>query len=255
MKPQTQKMPGSMTIDHLRMASIEITQCCNGQCPYCNQTKGDRNMAVSEFGRLLDHLVDEKIEAVAFGGGEPTLHPALAELLRASKDRGLQTGLTTNCRAPHLVKELAAVNLLDSFGVSAGKGEWLELVQHHRATVNLLLISGGLKTVLDQAVQAVRYGARCLLLLGYKGGQQTPYFPTTSEVVDAYSLLTMLGRKAGIAVAADDYTRRRLRLAETCGEGFVRINIDGTRDVCCFTHCEFRPKTLPANFYSALENP
>ena len=43
-------------------------------------------------------------------------------------------------------------------------------------------------------------------------------------------------------MATDDHTRRRLRLTKTCGEGFVRINVDGTRNVCCFTNCEFRDK-------------
>jgi len=58
-------------------------------------------------------------------------------------------------------------------------------------------------------------------------------------LADAFSLLTMLGRRVGVEVAADDYTRRRLGLAETCGEGFLRINLDGTRDSCCFPACEY----------------
>ncbi len=41
-------------------------------------------------------------------------------------------------------------------------------------------------------------------------------------------------------VVADDYTRRHLGLTETCGEGFLRINLDGTRDSCRFLACEYR---------------
>jgi hypothetical protein len=59
-------------------------------------------------------------------------------------------------------------------------------------------------------------------------------------VADAFGLLTMLGRRAGATVAADDYTRRRLGLIETCGEGFLRINLDGTGDSCCFPAYEYR---------------
>ena len=57
-------------------------------------------------------------------------------------------------------------------------------------------------------------------------------------------------------MATDDYTRRRLRLTETCGEGFVRINVDGTRDVCCFTNCEFRDKMnrIHRRFVSSWNN-
>jgi len=113
------------------------------------------------------------------------------------------------------------------------------LIRYSSATVNLLLLHGGLRNVLEQTFLAMENGARRLLLLGYKGGH-SPFFPESSEVVDAYSILMMLGKRAGITIAADDYTRRRLQLSESCGAGFVRINIDGTRDVCCFPNCEFR---------------
>jgi organic radical activating enzyme len=239
MRSKVRKKVRPTATDFLSLASIEITRRCNGRCPYCNLTRGDRDMSFSDFVELLDHLVEEGIEAVALGGGEPTLHTALCELLREAKARGLKTGLTTNCRAPALVLELAEANLIDSFGVSADKGQWLELVRHPRATVNLLLLHCGLRNVLDQALRAMEYGSTRLLLLGYKGGH-SPFFPESSEVADAFSILTTLGRKTGITIACDDYTRRRLRLSESCGEGFVRINIDGTRDVCCFPDCEFR---------------
>jgi len=35
-------------------------------------------------------------------------------------------------------------------------------------------------------------------------------------------------------------TGSRLDLAETCGERFLRVNLDGTRDCCCFPTCEYR---------------
>jgi hypothetical protein len=63
---------------------------------------------------------------------------------------------------------------------------------------------------------------------------------TFEELSGAFSLLTCLGRKVRANIAADDYTRRRLGLAEACGEGFQRINLDGSRDRCCFPTCEYR---------------
>jgi len=227
------------TIDRLRLASVEITQRCNNRCSYCDQPKSERDMPVGRFATLLDDLARDGVEAVALGGGEPTLHPALPALLEAARQRGLRAGLTTNARDPGLVTALADTGLLDSFGVSAGKGEWTALVAHPRAVVNLLLLRGGLADVAGWAVEAVRRGARCLLLLGYKG-DRPEFAPSTAELADAFGLLTMLGRRAGVAVAADDYTRRRLGLSETCGEGFVRVNLDGSRDSCCFPTCEYR---------------
>jgi len=196
-------------------------------------------MPVPRFVELLDALGAEGVEAVALGGGEPTLHPALPALLTAAHQRGLRTGLTTNARDPGLVTALANTGLLESFGVSAGKGEWTALVAHPRATVNLLLVRGGLAEVVNWTVEAIHWGARRLLLLGYKG-DRPEFAPSTAEIADAFSLVTLLGRRAGLVVAADDYTRRRLGLIQTCGEGFVRVNLDGTRDHCCFPACEYR---------------
>jgi hypothetical protein len=68
------------------------------------------------------------------------------------------------------------------------------------------------------------------------------FAPTTGELSDAFGLLTGLGCSAGFTVAADDYTRRRLGLSDTCGEGFLRVNLDGARDDCCFPACEYRAK-------------
>jgi hypothetical protein len=229
----------SWTTDRLRLASVEITQRCNNRCSYCDQPKAEWDMPVARFTVLLDDLAREGVEAVALGGGEPTLHPALPDLLTAAHRWRLRAGLTTNARNPGLVTALADAGLLDSFGVSAGKGEWTVLVAHPRAVVNLLLLHGGLAQVTGWAVEAVRRGARCLLLLGYKG-DQLEFVPSTAELADAFSLLTMLGRRAEVAVATDDYTRRRLGLTETCSEGFVRVNLDGTRDSCCFPACEYR---------------
>ncbi|MCD5408890.1 radical SAM protein, partial [Candidatus Bipolaricaulota bacterium] len=81
--------PPTLRADRLRLASVEITQRCNLRCPYCDQPKSDRDMPVAQFARLLDELVEEGIEAVALGGGEPTLHPDLPALLEAARRRGL----------------------------------------------------------------------------------------------------------------------------------------------------------------------
>ena len=231
------------TNDRFRLASVEITQRCNNICPYCDQTKAERDMPVAQFVALLDELISEDVGSVALGGGEPTLHPALPVLLDAARKRGLRAGLTTNARDPGQIMALADSGLLYSFGVSAGKGEWTVLAAHPRAVINLLLLRKGLKQVTEWAVQAILHKAVCLLLLGYKGARHE-FVPRTDELSDAFSLLTGLGQRSGVTVAADDYTRRRLGLAETCGEGFVRINLDGSRDICCFPCCEYRDLTM-----------
>jgi hypothetical protein len=228
----------------LRLASVEITRRCNNACPYCDQPKAEQDMPIAQFAGLLDELTSQGVEAVALGGGEPTLHPELSALLEAARQRGLRAGLTTNARDATQVIELADAGLLDSFGVSAGKGAWTALAGHPAAIVNLLLLRGGLPQATGWAIEALRQGARCLLLLGYKG-DRPEFAPTTAELADAFTLLTALGRRTGATVAADDYTRRRLGLSATCGNGFVRVTLDGGRDRCCFPACEYRPDPPP----------
>jgi hypothetical protein len=183
--------------------------------------------------------VTDGTEAVALGGGEPTLHPALPDMLGAVRERGLLGGLTTNAYNPGLVLQMADQGLLESFGVSAEKGEWLHLVSHPRAIVNLLLLRNAVNETIRQAATAVRCGAKRLLLLGYKGNRPE-FTPSTAELSDVYFMLNLLGRKLVVTIAADDSTRRRLGLTTTCGEGFLRVRIDGAREPCCFGSCEFR---------------
>ncbi|HOU14308.1 MAG TPA: radical SAM protein [Anaerolineae bacterium] len=222
----------------MKLASVEITRRCNNRCPYCDQRKAEQDMSTALFARVLDDLTGVGVEAVALGGGEPTLHPALPALLEAVHQRRMSVGLTTNARDPGLVIGLAEQGLLDSFGVSADKGEWTALVAHPLAIVNLLLLRDTLPAVLRQAGAALRCGAHHLLLLGYKGADPT-LRPPTAELAAAFSLLTGLGRAANVVVAADDYIRRRLALSETCGADFLRITLEGRREPCCFAACEY----------------
>jgi hypothetical protein len=227
--------------ERLRLASIEITRRCDNRCAYCEQPKEARDLSLTQCTELLDELAAEGFEAVALGGGEPTLYPNLISLLEKVQRIGLRAGLTTNARDPNQVAALADADLLHRFGVSAGKGSWQILAAHSRATVNLLLLRGGLPQVMAWTVEALRHHANCLLLLGYKGSCPA-FVPTADELSNAFGLLAGLGRSAGVTVAADDYIRRRLGLSTTCGEGFLRVNLDGARDDCCFPACEYRDK-------------
>jgi hypothetical protein len=225
--------------ERLRLASVEITRRCNNRCDYCDRPRSERDLSLSEFQAILDDLDPWGAEAVALGGGEPTLHPRLQELLRMAQRRGLRTGLTTNGRAPHEVLALADAGLLDRFGVSAGKGDWEALVAHPRAVTNLLLLCGGLSQLLAQATRAVALGAGCLLLLSYKG-DRADFVGTPDELADAFGLLNVLGQRAGVSVAADAYTLRRLGLIDACGDDFIRVDLDGRTDDCCFPTCDYR---------------
>lgn len=71
------------------MANIMINRNCNLNCPYCfaNEfvnkfcTKDDIYMTVENFKKALSFIVNSGEDFVGIIGGEPTLHPQLAEIL------------------------------------------------------------------------------------------------------------------------------------------------------------------------------
>lgn len=78
---------------------LELTRRCNLTCPHCYIDGGEareNEMPASEFYRLLDEFADMGVWAVAFTGGEPTLHPEFAPLVRHARKRGLLVGIATN---------------------------------------------------------------------------------------------------------------------------------------------------------------
>jgi radical SAM protein with 4Fe4S-binding SPASM domain len=78
---------------------LELTRRCNLTCSHCYIEGGDARedeMPASEFYRLLDEFADMGVWAVAFTGGEPTLHPEFAELVRHARRRQLLVGVATN---------------------------------------------------------------------------------------------------------------------------------------------------------------
>lgn len=78
---------------------LELTRRCNLDCPHCYIEGGaarENEMPASELYRLLGEFADIGVWAVAFTGGEPTLHPEFANLVRYARERRLLVGVATN---------------------------------------------------------------------------------------------------------------------------------------------------------------
>jgi radical SAM protein with 4Fe4S-binding SPASM domain len=79
---------------------IALTYRCQNDCRHCYVGR-DRNMESlppDDWKKVLRKLWDTGIPHVCFTGGEPTLHPDLAELVEFAEELGLVTGLLTNGR-------------------------------------------------------------------------------------------------------------------------------------------------------------
>ncbi len=79
---------------------IYPTNICNSKCNFClfHNTNMDRAMLSREvFNKMIDSIIDMKVRAVSFaGGGEPSLHPDLADGIIRLTNAGVKVGVITN---------------------------------------------------------------------------------------------------------------------------------------------------------------
>jgi radical SAM protein with 4Fe4S-binding SPASM domain len=83
------------------LADISISNRCSKNCSFCyRDSRPDGNlMDLEDYIFVLDQLTSPvwgPVFQVAIGGGEPTEHPQLVEMLEKTRDRGIVANLTTN---------------------------------------------------------------------------------------------------------------------------------------------------------------
>ncbi|MGC9520660.1 MAG: radical SAM protein [Anaerolineae bacterium] len=80
---------------------VALTYACNNACPHCYNEQERFAMAsltTRDWMRVFDRILDIGIPHVILTGGEPTLHPALAQLVRYADGLGLIVGMNSNGR-------------------------------------------------------------------------------------------------------------------------------------------------------------
>ncbi len=100
------------------VACTVFTGHCNFRCPFCQN--GDLVLNPSsqpcipeeEFWSFLDKRRG-MLEGICITGGEPTLHPDLADFISRIKDRGLLVKLDTNGYRPDVLQMLMDRKLID----------------------------------------------------------------------------------------------------------------------------------------------
>jgi radical SAM protein with 4Fe4S-binding SPASM domain len=140
------------------LSEVAITYRCNLRCKFCyagcnctrNPVGDDREMTTGEVKQVLRKIYhDAEVPSVSFTGGEATLRPDLAELVRYASDLGLRVNLITNGTR---ISEQYAVELaehgLDSAqvsleGVTPETHDAITTVKHsfHRAVAAVLHLS------------------------------------------------------------------------------------------------------------------
>ena len=89
------------TLKYPEFFDVKVTSKCNGNCPYCYQNSLEscqNDTSIIEKFKSYFSLFDsnQKPFQIAFGGGEPTLHPLFPELLKECYNMGITPNYTTN---------------------------------------------------------------------------------------------------------------------------------------------------------------
>jgi MoaA/NifB/PqqE/SkfB family radical SAM enzyme len=88
---------GLVHTQHPLLVHLIPIRRCNIDCGYCNEyDKVSPPVPLETLRERIDRLAALGTSVVAFSGGEPLLHPALDDLIRHIRGRGMMAGLITN---------------------------------------------------------------------------------------------------------------------------------------------------------------
>jgi pyruvate-formate lyase-activating enzyme len=75
---------------------VQLTTRCNLRCTHCYVETGARDMPLERVEEIAAFAKERGCTHLSFTGGEPTLHPQFARVLRVTADRGLTFALVSN---------------------------------------------------------------------------------------------------------------------------------------------------------------
>jgi pyruvate formate lyase activating enzyme len=101
-----------------KISAVVFLPNCNFRCGFCFNQKlvlEPETLETIPFERIEKYLKSHSdfVDAVTITGGEPCMHPELAELCRKFKNLGLFVKVDTNGSFPGVLKKLAEENLVD----------------------------------------------------------------------------------------------------------------------------------------------
>jgi MoaA/NifB/PqqE/SkfB family radical SAM enzyme len=110
-------------------AMVDVGRKCNASCIHCYyaQKKDSSVRSVSELKKEIDHAKSRGNNYVDFSGGEPTIHPDIAELVKYCGSIDMSCCIITN--------GLAGETVIDEL-IEAGVDDWLLSAHGGTETVN-----------------------------------------------------------------------------------------------------------------------
>lgn len=130
-----------------RTAVFAVTSSCNCRCAMCGMwEKPKQRISLSDAKQVIDFLVKNRFLILYFTGGEPTLHPDIAEMVRYASSKGLITTMTSNGTAPLKILRKLKESGLQSISISLDHydPEWCEAIR-------------GVKQIMQKQVNSLLY--------------------------------------------------------------------------------------------------
>jgi radical SAM protein with 4Fe4S-binding SPASM domain len=123
--------------------NLFVTYACNLRCPYCFARAlrkiHPRRLSAENFEKFFAWCVRAKVSSLAFIGGEPTLHPLLAEMIGRLAKAAVTVSLFTNGLGhPPLLEKLS--RSVENFIINYNPPELLSPGQRRLLHDNLLLL-------------------------------------------------------------------------------------------------------------------
>ena len=114
------------------MVCFRVTRSCNARCGFCLAPPTGDHQPVAALMQRLGWLLSHGVKTIHFCGGEPTMYPALPQLLAVVQARGANTKLTTNAISVSdaLVPLLRATNTQVKVSLHGDR-------EHHNAIVGI----------------------------------------------------------------------------------------------------------------------
>lgn len=78
------------------LAYIQVTRKCNQECRFCSNPPNRRTLSLDQGKKLIDLYIKKRFDGIIFTGGEPTISPHLADLIKYASFKKMLHRIITN---------------------------------------------------------------------------------------------------------------------------------------------------------------
>jgi len=78
------------------LAYLQVTRECNQECRFCSNPPTGKTISLESAKKIVDDYIAKGFEGLVLGGGEPTLYPGLAELIKYSAKKKFPCRIISN---------------------------------------------------------------------------------------------------------------------------------------------------------------